>query len=65
MANNEVNEVMTIPGLAEYLRMADSTIYRLAKTGEIPGRKVGGGWRFSRRVIDEWLAEPSSNGDTK
>jgi len=32
------------------------TIYRLAKNGEIPGRKVGGSWRFKKNALDEWLS---------
>lgn len=47
--------IMTVPEVAEYLKIAPSTVYRLARQGEVPGRKIGGAWRFSRRVIDAWL----------
>ena len=65
MESNETNQVMTVSEVAAYLRMADSTVYRLVKEGKIPGRKVGGGWRFSRKVIDDWLANPSGDGAGK
>lgn len=58
----EQDAIMTVPELAEYLKMAPSTVYRLARQGEVPGRKIGGAWRFSRRVIDAWLREQEGIG---
>lgn len=49
--------VMTVPEVAAYLKLAPSTIYRLAQAKKLPGRKVGGAWRFSRQGIEEWLRE--------
>ena len=48
---------MTVSALARYLDCSPSTIYhRLLKKDQIPAFKLGGGWRFSRSVIDEWIA---------
>lgn len=56
------DEVMTVKEVADYLRLAESTVYRLVKKGSLPGRKLGGNWRFSRKGLDEWLRErPLSN----
>jgi excisionase family DNA binding protein len=49
--------MLTINDLAAYLRLSPSTIYKLAKAGKLPGRKVGGAWRFQKIVIDQWLME--------
>ena len=49
-------EIMTPREAAEYLSVHVRTIYRLAKNGDIPGRKVGGSWRFKRGDLDEWLS---------
>jgi excisionase family DNA binding protein len=49
-------EVLTLPEVAVYLRCSPSTIYRLLKTGELHGFKVGA-WRFSRAVLDAWMRE--------
>ena len=57
-------EIMTPREAAEYLSIHVRTIYRLAKNGDIPGRKVGGSWRFKKDALDEWLSwkeNPSSN----
>ena len=48
-------QVMTIDELATYLKVAKSTLYKLAQEGKVPGQKVGKHWRFSRQAIDEWL----------
>ncbi len=47
--------IMTVEEVSEYLRLAQSTIYKLLNEGKLPGRKIGGSWRFSRRALDEWL----------
>ena len=53
-------DILTVREVAEYLRLAQSTVYRLALEGEIPGRKIGGTWRFSRNRLDLWLKERPS-----
>ena len=51
-----MKEIMTPREAAEYLSVHVRTIYRLAKHGEIPGRKVGGSWRFKKDALDAWLS---------
>ncbi len=43
--------------VAEYLKLAEKTAYRLAAEGKLPGFKVGGSWRFKRRDIDQWISK--------
>jgi len=50
-----MKEIMTPREAAEYLSVHVRTIYRLAKNGEIPGRKIGGSWRFKKDALDQWL----------
>jgi len=60
----QTREILTPREAAEYLSVHVRTIYRLAKNGDIPGRKVGGSWRFKKDALDEWLSwreTPSSN----
>ena len=51
-----LKDVMTPREAARYLSIHVRTIYRLARDGEIPGRKVGGSWRFRRNTLDQWLS---------
>jgi excisionase family DNA binding protein len=49
-------EILKPREAAEYLSVHVRTLYRLVKRGDIPGRKVGGSWRFKKGSLDEWLA---------
>jgi excisionase family DNA binding protein len=53
-------EILTIKQVAEYLKVTERTIYRLAAAKKIPAFKVGGTWRFSRVDIDSWIKQLSS-----
>jgi PTS system nitrogen regulatory IIA component len=50
-------EDFTIESLARYLHLTPQQVARLADRGKIPGRKVGGAWRFSRDEIHHWLEQ--------
>jgi excisionase family DNA binding protein len=49
------NAIMTIGEVADYLKVTERTIYRLAGAKQIPAFKVGGSWRFSKADIDRWI----------
>ncbi len=49
------NRMMTIREVAEYLSVHEKTIYRLVKSGELPALRVGGQWRFEKKVLDAWI----------
>lgn len=55
--NQTEDQIMTVEEVALYLKVAKSTVYKLAQEGKLPGRKVGGAWRFSRVSLDEWMRE--------
>ena len=46
-----------VESLARYLHIAPSQVTRMAERGKLPGRKVGGQWRFSRPDIHHWLED--------
>ncbi len=52
-------ELMTVDEVADYLRVAEKTVYRLLTRGGIPATKVGHLWRFEKSSIDEWLHKNS------
>ena len=52
-------EILTIKQVADYLKVTERTIYRLAAAKKIPAFKVGGTWRFSRADIDTWIKQQS------
>jgi len=46
-----------ISSLAAYLHMLPAQITKLADRDKLPGRRVGGQWRFSRPEIHHWLED--------
>ncbi len=48
-------EIMTADQVAELLQISRDMVYQLATRGELPGRKVGRIWLFSREAIDEFM----------
>ena len=46
---------LTAKEAADYLKLAERTLVRLAHEGKIPGVKIGGQWRFRRALLDEYL----------
>lgn len=58
------DEILTLKEVADYLKLAEKTAYRLAAEGKLPGFKVGGSWRFKQTDIDSWIeAKKTSNQD--
>lgn len=51
-----MEELLTLREAAKKLRVAEVTLYRLARQGRLPAVKVGGGWRFKPEVLEAWLA---------
>lgn len=51
-------DVLTPEQLAELLQVDEKTVRALAAKGDLPGRKIGREWRFSRQAVLEWLALP-------
>lgn len=50
-----MEKLMTLEEVADYLRLSNDTVYRMANTGTIPASKVGNQWRFRREDVDAWL----------
>lgn len=60
--SSDEGEILTIKQVADYLKVTERTIYRLAGAKKIPAFKVGGTWRFSRTDIDGWIKQQSQEG---
>ena len=55
--------ILTIKEVAEYLKVNERTVYRLAGAKKIPAFKVGGTWRFRTADIDAWIAAQSQKAE--
>ncbi len=46
-----------LDSLAEYLHLTPAQVAKMADRGRLPGRKIGGQWRFSEAEIHHWLED--------
>jgi excisionase family DNA binding protein len=49
------DDVMTAREVSDFLKLPVSTVYELARRGEIPARRLGRTWRFLRSRLEELL----------
>jgi excisionase family DNA binding protein len=56
------DNILTVKEVADYLRVNQRTVYRLAVDRKLPGFKVGTTWRFKRADIDEWIRQQAVDG---
>jgi excisionase family DNA binding protein len=47
--------VLTPPAAANYLQVPEPTLIAEAEAGRLPGRRIGGEWRFLKLALAEWL----------
>ena len=55
------DEILTLKEVADYLKLAQKTAYRLAAEGKLPGFKVGGSWRFKKEDILQWIEDKKAS----
>jgi excisionase family DNA binding protein len=53
-------EVMSAGQAAMLLQVEETLVVELAEAGDLPGRKLGKVWRFSRAALVAWLSEPAA-----
>jgi excisionase family DNA binding protein len=53
-------EVLTIDEAAELLGVSVKTFNKVLHSENIPGRKIGREWKFSRRALIEWIGAGKS-----
>lgn len=56
----DAREVLTVVDAAALLQVEEEVVERLAADGELPGRRIGEQWRFTRQAILDWLSAGSS-----
>lgn len=52
-----VKAFLNIEEVAEHFGVNTTTVYRLAQQGKLPGFKLGGQWRFSPDMLQNWVVD--------
>lgn len=53
--------IWTVHDVAEYLRISEGKVYRLAKEQQLPVVRIGKTWRFRKDLLDEWLSQSADS----
>ncbi|MFO1063734.1 MAG: PTS sugar transporter subunit IIA [Pirellulales bacterium] len=59
------DNTLDVEQLAAYLHVGPQQVTKLAERGEIPGRKVGGSWRFAEAEVHAWLEQRIGASDNE
>lgn len=49
------DQILTVKQVADYLKVNERTVYRMATAGKLPAFKVGASWRFKQDEIEGWI----------
>ena len=52
-----MENIITAKEVGQYLKLSESTVYKLASSGEIPGFKIGDSWRFDMEEIQKMIQQ--------
>ena len=53
-------EILNIDGAAAFLGVSVKTFSKVLREGDVPGRKVGREWKFSRQALIDWVGSRTS-----
>jgi excisionase family DNA binding protein len=60
-----MDEILTVPEIAEYLKVSRSTVWRWCSEGKLPAFKMGKIWRVHRaeieKIVGQNLGTPEKN----
>ncbi|HUL29102.1 MAG TPA: helix-turn-helix domain-containing protein [Thermodesulfobacteriota bacterium] len=57
-----MTNIVTAKELSQFLKLSESTIYKLATEGKIPGFKIGDSWRFDMEEILRLIRKSEKTG---
>jgi excisionase family DNA binding protein len=63
--NGPSSEVLTLAEAAVYLRLSEAKVVDLVLLQALPGRCIGGEWRFLKAAIQHWLATAPPSWETR
>lgn len=52
-----MEQILTLKEVAQYIKLNERTILKMAHNHEIPAKKIGNQWRFILSKVDEWLSQ--------
>jgi excisionase family DNA binding protein len=59
------DDVLTLEEAAALFKLSPDAIQAAAEHGDMPGRRFGNDWRFSRQALLAWLSRDARSGTRK
>ncbi len=59
-----MEKILTLKEIAQYIKLNERTVLKLANNNEIPAKKIGNQWRFVLSKVNFWLSHQIDNVDT-
>lgn len=56
-------EFLTVPQVAELLKINTETVYRYLRAGKLPGSKIGDVWRVGRIELDNFIRKKNNGNE--
>lgn len=56
-------EILTIEEAIQFLKVGKTTLYRLARDGKVPARKISREWRFVKSQLIQWINEKATTNN--
>ena len=57
-----LHDMMKVQDVADYLRLSQAKVYRMANSGDLPCLRLGKTLRFKREILDEWIRRETRGG---
>ena len=57
--SNDINTIMSVAEVAEYLSVGKNRIYELLNNGTIKGFRMGSSWKISKLALDTYIITAS------
>ena len=58
--SNSSHDILDIEGAAELLGISEKTFNKVLHSQDMPGRKIGREWKFSRQALIDWVGSGRS-----
>jgi excisionase family DNA binding protein len=58
-----MDKILTVPEIAEYLKVSRTTVWRWCNEGKLPAFKVGRHWRVHRSEFEKLVGRPIADQD--
>ncbi len=58
-------KIVTAKEMAGFLKLTESTVYKLAAEGKLPAFRIGNSWRFDMDEIMQQIMEAKESGEQK